>query len=125
MSSRFEVGGSQVIEHRSTRLGRWLRERRLRIALWIAVAEGILVALSKDFTRWTVIIVAVPLILFYVAAGRQFRWDSARQISWIAGASQALAVVAVILAFIISWLALVLVVIFALVALFFLFTDRS
>ena len=113
-----------MIEHRSSRLGRWLRERRLRVALWIAVIEGIIVALEKDFSRWTVIAIAVPLLLFYVLVGRDLRWDAGRQLAWIAGASQAFAVLAVILAFIISWLALVLVAIFAAIALFYLLLDR-
>ena len=34
--------GAHVIEHGSTRSGRWLRERRLRITLWIAAVEGLL-----------------------------------------------------------------------------------
>ena len=125
MSSRFELERRPVIDHRSTRLGRWLRERRLRVALWIAVVEGIIVALEEDLSRWTVIAVAVPVVIFYVVAGRNLRLDAARQISWIAGASQALAVLAVIFAFILSWLALLLVAIFAAVAVFFLFADRS
>ena len=125
VSSRFELERGPVIEHGSTRLGRWLRERRLRVALWIAVAEGIVVALEDDVSRWTVIGVAVPVVIFYAVAGRNLRLDAARQISWIAGASQALAVLAVIFAFILSWLALLLVAIFAAIAVFFLFTDRS
>ena len=35
--------GSGELVHRSTPLSRWLRARRLRIAAWIAVAEGVLV----------------------------------------------------------------------------------
>lgn len=115
----------QAIPHESSRLGRWLRARRLRIVLWVAVIEGIVVALAHDISRYTVIAVAVPLIALYVFYGRNSRSDAARQITWIAGASQALAVVAVILAFILSWLALILVAIFAVVALAFIFTDRG
>lgn len=116
--------GDHVIEGGSSRAGRWLRERRLRIALWIAVAEGIVVALGPHVSRWTVIIVAILLIALYVYAGRNSRSDTVRQISWIAAASQALAVIAVILAFILFWSALILVAIFAVVALAFLFADR-
>ena len=68
------------------------RRRRLKIALWIAVLEGILVALEKDFTRWTVVIISAPIIAFYVFAGRSLASDTGRQLSWIAAASQALAV---------------------------------
>lgn len=119
-----ETGGG-AIEHRSTRAGRWLRARRIRIALWIAVAEGVLVALSHDFTRWTVVVIAIPLLALYVVWGRNARSDTVRQVAWIAGASQALAVVVVILAFVLSWLALVLAAVFAAIALLFLLSDRG
>jgi cytochrome b561 len=113
-----------TVDHGSSRIGRWLRERRLRIALWIAVLEGVLVALSPGISRWTVIIVAVLAITLYAAAGRTTRWDTGRQISWILAASQSLAVLVTILSFILKWTALVLVVIFAVIALVVLFTDR-
>ncbi|MGB2873892.1 MAG: hypothetical protein WBB76_00290 [Gaiellaceae bacterium] len=114
-----------TIEHETSRAGRWLRARRVRIALWIAVIEGIVVALAHGVSRWTVIAIAIPLLAVYVFWGRNARSDTARQVSWIAGASQALAVVVVILAFILSWLALILAGIFALVALLFLLVDRG
>src|SRR5919206_3476036 len=112
-----------VVEHRTSRAGRWLRPRRIRIALWIAVIEGIIVALAHDVSRWTVIAIAIPLLALYVVWGRNARSDTVRQLAWIAGASQALAVVVVILAFILNWLALVLAGVFAAIALLFLFSD--
>ena len=123
--SSLEQRHGAPIEHRSTRAGRWLRARRIRIALWIAVIEGIIVALAHDVSRWTVIAIAIPLLALYVVWGRNARSDTARQLAWIAGASQALAVVVVILAFIVSWLALLLAGVFAAVALLFLFSDRG
>jgi hypothetical protein len=114
-----------VIEHQSSRTGRWLRARRVRIALWIAVIEGLIVAFEKDFSRWTVIAIALPLLALYVVWGRNADSDTLRQISWIAAASQALAVVVVVLSFIITWLALVIAGIFAAIALLFLLVDRG
>jgi hypothetical protein len=114
-----------VVEHKTSRSGRWLRARRIRIALWIAVGEGIIVALAHDVSRWTVVAIAIPVLALYLVWGRTARSDTVRQISWIGGASQALAVVVVILAFILSWLALILAGIFAAVALLFLFGDRG
>jgi hypothetical protein len=114
-----------AVEHRSSRMGRWLRARRIRIALWIAVIEGIIVALAHDVSRWTVIAVAIPLLALYVVWGRNAGSDTTRQLAWIAGASQALAVVVVIMAFILSWLALLMAGIFAAIALLFLFSDRG
>jgi hypothetical protein len=114
-----------VLEHRTSRSGRWLRARRTRVALWIAVAEGIVVALAHDVSRWTVIALGVPLMALYVFWGRKSRSDTVRQVTWIAGASQALAVVAVILAFILFWTALILAAVFAAIALLFIFVDRN
>jgi hypothetical protein len=112
-----------MIEAGSTRIGRWLRERRLRLALWVAVVEGLLVALTHDLTRWTVLVIAVIVLAFYVLAGRNMGWDVGRQLSWIAAASQALAILVVILAFIVGLVAIVLVALFAIVALAYLFSD--
>jgi hypothetical protein len=112
-----------MIEAGSTRISRWLRERRLRLALWVAVVEGLIVALAPDVTRWTILIIAVVVLAFYVLAGRNIRWDVGRQLSWIAASSQVLALLVVILALIVGLIAIVLVGLFAIVALVYLFSD--
>jgi hypothetical protein len=112
-----------MIEAGTTRMGRWLRERRLRLALWVAVIEGVLVALTHDLTKWTVLVIGTILLAFYIVAGRNMRWDVARQLTWIAAASQALAILVVIVAFVLGLLAIFLVALFAIVALVYLFSD--
>ena len=112
-----------MIEAGGTRVGRWLGVRRLRLALWVAVIEGLIVALTPDLTKWTVLVIGTILLAFYIVAGRNMRWDVARQLTWIAAASQALAILVVILAFVLELVAIVAVVIFALVALAYLFSD--
>jgi hypothetical protein len=112
-----------MIEAGTTRMGRWLRERRLRLSLWVAVIEGVLVALTPDLTKWTVLVIGAILLAFYIVAGRNMRWDVGRQLSWIAAASQALAILVVILAFVLKLVAIVAVVIFAIIALVYLFSD--
>ncbi len=112
-----------MIEAGSTRIGRWLRERRLRLALWVAVVEGLLVALTPDLTKWTVIIIGTILLALYIVAGRNMRWDVGRQLTWIAAASQALAILVVILAFVLKLVAIVAIVVFAIIALVYLFSD--
>jgi len=87
------------------------------------VIEGLLVALTADLTKWTVLVIGVILLAFYIVAGRSMRWDVARQLSWIAAASQALAILVVILAFVLGLLAIVAVVAFAIIALAYLFSD--
>src|ERR671923_2508888 len=112
-----------AIEAGSTRGGRWLKERRIRIALWVAVIEGLIAAFSADIGRWTILIIAVIVLAFYIFAGRQMRWDVARQLSWIAAASQVLAILVVIFAFILKLVAIVVIVGLALIALYYLFSD--
>src|SRR6266498_2982203 len=99
-----------VIEGGSSRAGRWLRERRLRLALWIAVVEGIIVAIRGDISRWTVVALAALVLIIYMLVRENIRWDAARQLVWI-------------LAFVVGLIALVLVGLFALVALAYLFSD--
>lgn len=113
-----------VLEHDSSRSGRWLQQRRTRISLGIAVLEGVVVALSPDFSRWTVIGIAILSIALYALAGRKTRWDVGHQALWILAFSQALAVVVTIFSFILAWLAFAIAAIFAVIALVVLFTDR-
>ena len=116
--------GSGVIEHGTSRGGRWLEVRRTRIALWIAVIEGILVAILHDVTRWTVLLIGIPLIAIYAIWGRRSGSDTFRQLSWIGGASQSLALIFVLLSFFIHFFVLALVAVAAVVALAFFFVER-
>jgi|SRR5688572_5709106 len=102
----------------------WLRENRLKVALGIAVAEGLFVALEEDFSRVTVIVIAIPVVLFWLLAGRSLDSELGREISWILAMSQALAVVAAIVAILIPAIALVLAGIFGAIAAYLLYHDR-
>ena len=117
------VESARLVEHRSTPLGRWLRARRLRIAAWIAVGEGVLVLLHA-FPRLLAIVLAAAVILFYFAFGRQLRPDSLRQVSWIGAMSQALVILVPVLAALIWGVALVALAVLAVLALFVLLQDR-
>ena len=119
-----EITGGRIVDHGSSRFSRWLRAHRLRFALWIAVVEAILVAIFHDVTKWTVIGLAIVACAIYFGVGRQSRSDSFRQLSWIFAASQVVAVIAAIVAFIVVWGVIIAVIAFALVALFLLFSDR-
>ncbi len=118
------VGSSGVVQHGSSRTGRWLRARRTRIALWIAAVEAIIVAVFHDVSRWTVIGIAVIAVATWLLAGRGSRHDTFRQGSWIFAVSQLLAVIAAIFAFVFFWIAIVLMAVFAVIAVFFVFADR-
>jgi hypothetical protein len=112
-----------AIEHGTSRTGRWLRQRRLRTALWIAVIEAVLAAFSHDISRLTIIALAAIFVPVYLIWGKD-QGDTIRQISWIAAASQALAVVAALIAYLVGLLVLVIAGIFAAVALYLIFSDR-
>jgi hypothetical protein len=114
-----------MIEAGSTRGGRWLRQRRLRIALWVAVVEGIIVAATPDLSRWTVLVIGVVVLGFYVLAGRNMSWDVGRHLSWIASASQAMAILVVLFFFIFEWIAIAAIACLAIFALLYLFADHK
>src|SRR5919197_3623359 len=113
-----------VVEHGQSRAGRWLAKRRLQFALWIAVAEGIIVAVSASFSWIVALIIAVPVILLYLLYGRTADSDTGRQLSWIAGASQVFVILLAILFTILKWIMIALLIVFALLALVFLYADR-
>jgi hypothetical protein len=102
----------------------WLRENRLKLALGIAIAECLFVALEEDFSRVTVIVIAIPVVLFWMLAGRTLDSEMGREISWIAAMSQALAVVAAIIAILVPAIALVLAGLLAAAAVYLIYHER-
>ena len=115
-------GGQPPSAGRSSRSVIW--NTKTKIALGIAAAEALLVWVKNDFTTWTVVIISIPIILFYLLAGRTLDSKLGRDISWTAATAQALAVCAAILVHIISALALILAAIFAGIVLLLLLSDR-
>ena len=113
---------SQPKPDHGSRLFIW--NTKFKIALGIAAAEALIVWVKKDFTTWTVVIISIPIILFYILAGRTLESRLGRDISWVAATAQALAVCAAILVQIISALALVLAAVFAGIVLLLLLSDR-
>jgi hypothetical protein len=91
--------GTQAIEHGSSRPGRWLHSRRLRITLSIAAVEGLLY-LVHVLSWWLVVLIAAIALLLWAYGGRSSRSYSARQVTWIFAVSQIL-VLLVPLAFVV------------------------
>ncbi len=110
------VDGPLTIEHKSTRLGRRLRENRLRLALLIALVEGILVLVGA-IDWWVVVLLAVGAVVLYVLRGRTARREDVRETSWILAVSQVAVVLVPALALVLTALAVVALVIVAVVAL--------
>jgi len=112
-----------ALEHEGSSGGR-LRQHRVRTALWIAVLEVILAALTATVSKVLIIVLGLIAIPIYLIWGKDQR-GTIRQVSWIAAASQALAIVAVLLAHFIGLFVLVLAVVFAGIALFLIFADKG
>jgi hypothetical protein len=112
-----------LIEHGSTRPGRWLRERRLRLTLWITLVEGLLY-LVHVLHWWEAVVLAAIGVGFWWYAGRSSRSDLIRQASWIFAASQLLVLCVPIALGILKLLAVGVIAVLAIIALFFLFRER-
>ena len=113
-----------ALEHEGSARDSWLRQHRVRTALWIAVAEVVLAALTASVSKYTIIALGLITIPVYLIWGKDQR-GTIRQVSWIAAASQALAIVAVLMAHFIGLFVLVLAGIFAAVALFLIVADKG
>jgi len=105
------------------RPGRWLRARRTRIALLIAVVEGVLVLLDV-IPEWVALAVAAIVIVGYLVFGRRIGSESTRQVTWIAALSQCLVALIPLLLFVLTALAFVALALIAIFALIALFADR-
>jgi hypothetical protein len=103
--------------------GVWLKARRVRLSLWIAAVEGIIVAISHDLTKWAVVALAAAAALAW-SFGRHSSSNGLRQVLWIFAASQLLALVLVLFAVLFKWLVILGLVVFAVLGLAFLFFDR-
>ncbi len=104
-------------------LGGRLRFHRTRIALWIAIFEGIVVLFSHDLTKWTVMAIAVIALLLYLL-GRNAKSNVLRQVLWIFAASQLLAFVFAMIAFTVKWALVLGLVVAAVLGIVYLFIDR-
>jgi hypothetical protein len=115
--------GSRAIEHGSSRSSRWLRERRLRITLWIAAIEGLLY-LVHVLHWWEAVVLAAIAVGIWWSTGRTSRSDVLRQATWVFAASQLLVLCVPIALTIVTWFAIGVVSILALVGLFLLFRSK-
>ena len=116
-------GTPEVLEHRASRGGRWLRERRIRVALWIAVIEGLLIVVGA--IPWSLaVVVAAAIVIGYFALRDRITSDTGRQAFWIAAAAQAVVAVVPILLAVATVLALIVLAVIAILALLVLLGDR-
>ncbi len=120
------MGTANALEQRLSKPARYLATHRLRLTLWIAVPEGLLVVLGViSGFKYVVYVLAVVAIVFWITTARRYQSSVARQASWIFAASQALAVLVPIVLIIAKWAAVTAIAILAIVALVFLFAERE
>jgi len=113
-----------VIDHdASPQSGGWLQNRRLKIALLLAVVEGLLVAVGV-LEAWVAIVLAILVLVVYFGWARERARPALRDGLWVLAVWQAIVLLVPILVVIVGTLALVAVGAIAILALVALFADR-
>ena len=105
-----------VVEHPTSPAARRLREHRVRVALWVAVAEGFLIVFDV-VPGWLALVAAAAIVGFYVLAGRSLASDAGRELALTAAISQALVALVPALVVLAAAIAIAVVAVVALVAL--------
>ena len=118
--------GSHAIEGTEEHEG-WFHRHRFRIVLWVAVVEGLLVWVTHGLHITTIIVLGV--IAFACLMLHRFTIERTKssflyQLTWLLAASQLGATILVAAGYILIGALIVLLVIFALVALGLLLLDR-
>ena len=111
-----------VVEHRQSASARWLRERRFRIALLIAFIESLAVVTSSLGWFWVVGAAAISVGLYLL--GRRTDSGTVREATWILAGSQLISVIVPLLWEAVKFLAILVLVLFALFFLAVLLLDR-
>ena len=117
------VASEILIEHGETRLARRLRSNRYKVALAIAVIEGILV-LAGAIPWWVVVRSRWCRSRGTSRGGREHESADVRVVTWTAAVSQLVVVLVPVVAGLVVVLAAVVVVLLAAVALAALLLDR-
>jgi hypothetical protein len=112
-----------VLEHGSTRHGRWFRENRLKIALWIAFIEGALVVFNVIDVLPALLVAGLVVVAYFWLSPR-LRPGLARDALWTGAVSQAAVALIPVLVLVGGTLALIGVGILAVVVLIVLLTGR-
>jgi hypothetical protein len=113
------TGSSQAVEGSRGPTG-WLHRHRFRIVLWVAVIEGIAAWVTHGLHITTIVVlgaIAVACLMLYRFTRERTRSPFLHQLAWLLAASQLGATILVAAGYILIGALIVLLVIFALVAL--------
>jgi len=113
----------EVIEYGSTPRSRWLHARRFKIALGIALAEGVLV-IAHVIPAWIAILAGIAVVSYWFFVGRNHKSQVLRDASWTAAMSQVVVALVPLLVFVLTTLAIVVLALIAVAVLVALFADR-
>ena len=104
--------------------GGYLARHKIRIALWIAVVEGVLVVVGV-LPSILIYVLAVIAVGFYAFMGRNYRSATARAGAWIFGVSQVLTAFVPMIWHVTKFAAEIAIVVIAVAGLILLFTERD
>ena len=113
-----------VVEHRESRQARWLHERRISLAIGIAILEGVLIV-AGELSKALALIVAIAVVVGYFMLSDRLKPGIGREIAWIAAVSQAIVMLVPLLVIVIGTLTLIAIAVIGLIALALLFTRRG
>lgn len=113
-----------VVEHRESATARWLRERRISLAIGVAILEGILIV-AGELSKALALIVAIAVVVGYFMLSDRLRPGVGHEIAWIAAVSQAIVLLVPLLVLVIGTLALIALAAIGVVALLLLFSRRG
>jgi hypothetical protein len=113
-----------VVEHRQSPTSRWLHERRVSIAIAIAIAEGVLIV-AGELSKAVALVVAVAVVVLYFTLADRLKPGVAREIAWVAAVSQAIVMLVPVLVILIGTLTLIAIAVIGVIALVLLFSRRG
>jgi hypothetical protein len=113
-----------VVEHRQSPTARWLHERRISLAIGVAILEGILIV-AGELSKALAVIVAIALVVGYFTLADRLKPGVGREIAWIAAVSQAIVLLVPLLVIVIGTLTLIAIAAIGILALVLLFTRRG
>jgi hypothetical protein len=113
-----------VVEHRQSPRSRWLHERRISLAIGLAILEGVLIV-AGELSKALALIVAIAVVVGYFMLSDRLKPGVGREVAWIAAVSQAIVMLVPVLLIVLSTLAIIGLAALGVLALVLLFSRRG
>jgi hypothetical protein len=118
------LGPGAIVEHGQSPRTRWLHERRVSLAIGVAILEGILIV-AGELSKGLAVIVAIAVVVGYFTLADRLRPGVGREVAWIAAVSQGIVVLVPLLVIVIGTLTLIAIAAIGILALVLLFSRRG